>query len=128
MKQYFLTFKTLKEQNPTPMMYYKALEYLCKNTVKLVPDATRSAFELDSERKLHFHVVVYASYVRFKPLVEHFFKNDMYFHFVEIQEGHMPIIEGYLKKHRMSYPDAYANIRCAEMIESSPYPFIDEKV
>lgn len=124
MKQYLLTFKTLKEQHPTPSMYYKALEYLCMHTVKLVPDASRFAFEADKEGKLHFHVVVYASYVRFKQFVEHFFENDMYFYFVEINSEQSHIVDGYLNKARLKEPNEYVQNRVAKLIEACEYPFV----
>lgn len=119
-KYYLLTFKTLKEQNPTPQIYLKALEYILRQ-YKLVVYNGLNAFEADQTGKLHFHVVVRAQYVRFKTIVEYMFKNDMYFHFVEVQNDQMHIVEGYLNKGRLTDPEMYVRQRLARQIEGGYY-------
>lgn len=122
MKYYLLTFKTLKEQNPTPQMYYSKLEYIIKN-YKVSVYKGQQAFEADKEGKLHFHVVVCSNYVRFKTISEYMFKNDMYFHFIEVQEDQMHIVEGYLQKSRIDRPDEYVQQLLTRRIEGG-YFFI----
>lgn len=119
MKKYLLTFKTLQEQFPTPQLYYNALEYIIRNAKQISVDTTQSAFEADKTGKLHYHVVVYANYVRFKPFAEHFFKSDMYFHFIEIQTEQADLVSAYLQKAPIKNPDVYAQLQLERYIEQS---------
>lgn len=126
MKYYLLTFKTLKEQNPTPMMYMNAFEYVLTHLKQIYCYNKMNAFEFDSMGKLHFHVVVTTKYVQFKNIVKYMFEHDMYFHFVEVQEDQMHIVDNYLSKSRVKTAsiDAVVQRKLRDKIEADPYPFV----
>jgi len=83
MRTYFLTFKTLKEQFPTAMMYMDAFAIVLGTGKNIV--VVKNAFEVDTTNKLHFHAIVMARYIRFAEISDLLFANDMYFNFRELK-------------------------------------------
>lgn len=127
MKYYLLTWKALKEQDPTSQLYLSFLTK-CMTDHKQIC-LLDNAFEYDSKGKLHFHCVVLTKYVRFQKYSKYCFENDMYFHFVPIKdEIDLEVVRRYLRKQRtVNFVHALERKECIEYFEKG-YHFVDEQV
>lgn len=103
MHYYLITFKSLKEQNPSVFTY---LDFLSKmiSEIKGI-NIGDNCFEYDKKGKLHLHIIVFNyKSLHFKKFVKGCFKNDMYCNFVPIKEGELDTVVRYIhKRHTTDY-------------------------
>lgn len=124
MKHYFLTFKMLKNQFPSPQLYTLALDYIQGQTNNSV--VLDQVFELDTKHKLHYHVLIVCQYIRWAPIVFHMFSEDMYFNFQEVSDvSSLDNVKRYMNKHKIRHPDIVYETQVVQAIENDDYPFID---
>lgn len=118
MKYFLLTFKALKEQNPSAQLYMDFLGLCIKRHKQIC--LMENCFETDQTNKLHFHCIVTARYVRFNDYVRYCFENDMYFHFVEIKTDELVNVVSYLQKQKLDPHEIeqkqYANMARTEYL------------